>query len=610
MEVEEKPKKLGTAKRKRMKAVQAKIREQMEFYFSDSNLAKDRFMKNLIQSSENGYVDMETFLTFKKISSLTKDVIQIRKALSHSDFFELNEDKTKVKRKTPIQELKDLDEKTVYVECLPKTADHQWLRKLFSPCGNITYISIPKFKSTGDKKGFAFVEFDSVEAAKRACQELNNPPVRPGERFSPGMFPRYNKQLVSMQKKLEEIGDNDIEDKLPDASKLKRGKRQRSKASESSTDLSDISPKKRRNTLSTDSLDSQGDSTGPVKRKRKRRESEGEVSQRTEGESGNSEDKSNSVKKGKKRKQKSVSDTSASESDVSKSGDVSGTENERRRKTDTVGDQKGEKTSREDNSSTTKSTKQGNFESESKMCEDQQRKRRADEKSDSYSSPKKLPKVTSGGQSEETSKGTPTKKKEKRKRKKKHKEKGLPELRVIPKLEWLYLKKEYLNLQKESMKNLKQSLTQMKMEDSSEQNKEHTQEAMLEKPTVEMPGTVVRLSSECPVYRKQLKTDLGPETAVAYVDVLEGEKEGFVRFKDTDSATKVIGHSWPHYHFTLLTGTDEEMYWNKLKADKMKKYESKQKKSEKRGQKKLIDRAQKRNKENMDRVHIRFSEDE
>lgn len=26
----------------------------MEFYFSDSNLAKDRFMKNMIQSSENG----------------------------------------------------------------------------------------------------------------------------------------------------------------------------------------------------------------------------------------------------------------------------------------------------------------------------------------------------------------------------------------------------------------------------------------------------------------------------------------------------------------------------------------------------------------------------
>lgn len=32
MEVEEKPKKLGTAKRKRMKAVQAKIREQVIFF--------------------------------------------------------------------------------------------------------------------------------------------------------------------------------------------------------------------------------------------------------------------------------------------------------------------------------------------------------------------------------------------------------------------------------------------------------------------------------------------------------------------------------------------------------------------------------------------------
>lgn len=34
-------------------------------------------------------------------------------------------------------------------------------------------------------------------------------------------------------------------------------------------------------------------------------------------------------------------------------------------------------------------------------------------------------------------------------------------------------------------------------------------------------------------------------------------------------------------------GTDEETYWNKLKADKMKKYETKQKKSGKRGQKKV-----------------------
>lgn len=35
-------------------------------------------------------LDIETFLNFKRISNLTTDVTQIRKALSHSDFFEVS----------------------------------------------------------------------------------------------------------------------------------------------------------------------------------------------------------------------------------------------------------------------------------------------------------------------------------------------------------------------------------------------------------------------------------------------------------------------------------------------------------------------------------------
>jgi hypothetical protein len=37
----------------------------------------------------------------------------------------------------------------------------------------------------------------------------------------------------------------------------------------------------------------------------------------------------------------------------------------------------------------------------------------------------------------------------------------------------------------------------------------------------------------------------------------------------------------------LSLGVDEETYWEKLKSDKMKKYENKQKKQGKRGQKKV-----------------------
>ena len=40
--------------KEKKKLLRSKILEQMEFYFSDSNLAKDRFLKNEIISSKDG----------------------------------------------------------------------------------------------------------------------------------------------------------------------------------------------------------------------------------------------------------------------------------------------------------------------------------------------------------------------------------------------------------------------------------------------------------------------------------------------------------------------------------------------------------------------------
>ena len=58
----------------------------------------------------------------------------------------------------------------MFQEHLPNTADHEWLKKVFSVCGKVSYVSLPKYRTTGDLKGFGFVEFETEEAAKMACE--------------------------------------------------------------------------------------------------------------------------------------------------------------------------------------------------------------------------------------------------------------------------------------------------------------------------------------------------------------------------------------------------------------------------------------------------------
>ncbi|VFV37652.1 la-related protein 7, partial [Lynx pardinus] len=53
---------------------------------------------------------------------------------------------------------------------LPKNVNHGWIARVLGKCGPIVYISIPHYKSTGDLKGFAFVEFETKEQAAKAIE--------------------------------------------------------------------------------------------------------------------------------------------------------------------------------------------------------------------------------------------------------------------------------------------------------------------------------------------------------------------------------------------------------------------------------------------------------
>lgn len=54
---------------------------------------------------------------------------------------------------------------------------HSWIERVFSKCGNVVYISIPRYKSSGDSKGFAFVEFEKKAEASYAIEVFKIPRI-------------------------------------------------------------------------------------------------------------------------------------------------------------------------------------------------------------------------------------------------------------------------------------------------------------------------------------------------------------------------------------------------------------------------------------------------
>ncbi|XP_053612634.1 la-related protein 7 isoform X2 [Plodia interpunctella] len=204
--------------RHRKKQLYENILKQMEFYFSDANLNKDRYLGELIKKEP--YVPLEIFLKFNKIRSMTQDINDIVKAMKNSTFLELSEDKTKVKRQTPILPY-DADQRTVYVESIPVTASREWLERVFSDYGRVAYISLPKFKNSQRIKGYGFIEFSKPEEAQKCISTFTKmgcklPTCMPPEDLS-------SIKMFSVEAPLEDIPE-EREDFEPPKKKSKKNK--------------------------------------------------------------------------------------------------------------------------------------------------------------------------------------------------------------------------------------------------------------------------------------------------------------------------------------------------------------------------------------------------
>jgi len=61
----------------------------------------------------------------------------------------------------------------LYIGNLPYSANQQTLQDTFSKCGTVESVNVITDRSTGQSKGFAFVEMSSSNEAHKAIQEIH-----------------------------------------------------------------------------------------------------------------------------------------------------------------------------------------------------------------------------------------------------------------------------------------------------------------------------------------------------------------------------------------------------------------------------------------------------
>lgn len=566
-EEKSKKKEVEKKKRSRVKQVLADIAKQVDFWFGDANLHKDRFLREQIEKSRDGYVDISLLVSFNKMKKLTTDGKLIARALKSSTVVELDLEGTRIRRKKPLGERpKDEDERTVYVELLPKNVNHSWIEKVFGKCGNVVYVSIPHYKSTGDPKGFAFVEFETKEQAAKAIEFLNNPPEEAPRK--PGIFPKTVKSKPIPSLRVAE----EKKKKKKKKGRIKKEDNTEAKDSNMDVDVSKENICKVRRSRTT-SEGSEVEAPEPQKAKKKKKREKAEASSfpsvRTcKRKRSNSED-TELTPRSKVKKMALTDDIKKETSEVCKENKDLEVSTEEEKDTGDIKDALMLKTKRKHKKKHKERHKMGEeviplrVLSKSEWM-DLKKEYLALQKASMASLKKTISQIKLDSEME-TELGVPV---------------------------------------KSEMKNEKVTNS----EERGPQEKVHAPGPQF------VSGVIVKILSTEPLPgRKLIRDTLAAVSEVVYVDLLEGDTECHARFKTPEDAQAMITvheeikkkHGW---NLEILSGDHEQRYWQKILVDRQAKLN--QPREKKRGTEKLITKAEKIRLEKSQQAskHIRFSQ--
>lgn len=149
---------------------QEQILNQVEFYFSESNLLNDRFLFTT-QNANDGWVPVQTISQFERMKKY-RPIETIVEALRKSEsLLEVSENGEMVRRKIPLpknyNEIQmNINKRSIFVEKLPAEASLDELLVFFRAVAPVNQVRMKKNK---DKQftGSCFVEFkDAADAEK------------------------------------------------------------------------------------------------------------------------------------------------------------------------------------------------------------------------------------------------------------------------------------------------------------------------------------------------------------------------------------------------------------------------------------------------------------
>ncbi|XP_067115808.1 lupus La protein [Osmerus mordax] len=163
-----------------MSPLEIKVARQIEYYFGNHNLPRDKFLKEQLQL-DDGWVPFETMLKFNRLKCLTTDTNVIIESLrkSKSGLLEMSEDKTKLRRlpSKPLPEVNDqykdaLKHRSVYLKGFPLDTTLDDIQVWLNGKGNIENYQM---RRTLDKKfkGSVFLTFDTEESAKQFIERTD-----------------------------------------------------------------------------------------------------------------------------------------------------------------------------------------------------------------------------------------------------------------------------------------------------------------------------------------------------------------------------------------------------------------------------------------------------